>query len=101
MPAGNAALELLTDRNKLATAVGGVTALFLGIYGAREATRVAGRTIDRWLGTPKLVRETSRFNVWDPKTWGSGSSRAKTFDKVRDQGRGGMGGRRAAFATGR
>ncbi len=49
-------MELLTDKAKLLTAVGGVTGLFLGIYGAREATRVAGRTIDRWLGTPRLVR---------------------------------------------
>ena len=48
-------MELLTDHTKLLTALGGVTGLFLGIYGAREATRVAGRTIDRWLGTPKLV----------------------------------------------
>ena len=56
---GNAAVDLLTDRTKLLTAVGGVTGLFLGIFGAREATRVAGRTIDRWLGTPRLVRRSS------------------------------------------
>ena len=35
--------------------MGGFTALFLGIYGARESTRVVGRTVERWLGTPKLV----------------------------------------------
>ncbi len=52
---GTAAQDLLTDRTKLATAVGGFTALFLGIYGARESTRVVGRTVERWLGTPKLV----------------------------------------------
>ena len=44
------------------------------------------------------VRETSRFNIWDTKTWGSFSSRAKSFEEVsgvwqyRRQG----GGRRAA-----
>eukprot|EP00983_Pelagomonas_calceolata_P080950 1155359-Pelagomonas_calceolata.AAC.3 len=52
---GTATLELLTDRNKLLTAVGGVTALFLGIYGARESSRVVGSTVERWLGTPSLV----------------------------------------------
>ena len=52
---GNAAMELLTDRTKLVTTVGGFTALFLGLYGARESTRVVGRSIEMWLGTPKLV----------------------------------------------
>jgi ATPase family AAA domain-containing protein 3A/B len=80
---GNASLELLADRTKLLTLVGGVTGLFLGIFGAREATRVVGRTIDRWLGTPRLVRETSRFNIWDVKTWGQSSQRAKSFDEVK------------------
>ena len=28
------------------------------------------------------VRETSRFNIWDTKTWGSFSSRAKSFEEV-------------------
>ena len=28
------------------------------------------------------VRETSRFNIWDPKTWTS-QYRAKTYDEVR------------------
>ena len=41
-------MELLTDQKKLLMAVGGMTGLFLGIYGARESTRVIGRTIDRW-----------------------------------------------------
>lgn len=57
---GSAAKELLTDRDKLITAVGGVSLLALGVYSAREGTRVAGKTFERWFGTPKLVRETSR-----------------------------------------
>jgi len=73
---GTATLELLTDRNKLLTAVGGVTALFLGIYGARESSRVVGSTVERWLGTPSLVRETSRFSLWKPKTWSQGGGAA-------------------------
>lgn len=57
---GSAAKELLTDQNKLISAVGGVSLLALGVYSAREGTRVAGKAFERWFGTPKLVRETSR-----------------------------------------
>ncbi len=57
---GSAAAELLTDRDKLLMLVAGGSALALGVYGAREGARVAGRAAERWLGTPKLVRETSR-----------------------------------------
>jgi ATPase family AAA domain-containing protein 3A/B len=54
---GRAAVDLLSDTNKLATTVAALTALAAGIYGSREATRVVGRVVERWLGTPKLVRE--------------------------------------------
>lgn len=57
---GAAAVSLLTDTNKLVMLVAGGSALALGVYGAREGARVAGRAAERWLGTPKLVRETSR-----------------------------------------
>lgn len=57
---GSAVTSLLTDRDKLLTAVGGLSLLALGVYSAREGTRVAGKAFDRWFGTPKLVRETSR-----------------------------------------
>lgn len=30
-------------------------AQFLGLYGAREAARVGGGAVERWLGTPRLV----------------------------------------------
>lgn len=52
---GAAAVDLLTDRNKLLTVVAGATALALGVYGAKEGARVTGRTVERWLGTPRLV----------------------------------------------
>eukprot|EP00798_Chlamydomonas_sp_ICE-L_P020713 gene20713-27525_t len=78
----NAARDIVTDQTKMMAAVGGLTALAVGIYGARESTRVIGRTVDRWLGTPRLVRETSRFNIWDTKTWTS-AYRAKTYDEVK------------------
>ncbi|GIL58833.1 hypothetical protein Vafri_13806 [Volvox africanus] len=74
---GNAALELVTDTNKLLTAVGGTTLLFLGIYATRETTRVVGRTVESWLGTPRLIRETSRFSLWNPKSWSLGPTKTK------------------------
>ena len=61
---GSAASALLSDRAKLSAAVAGLSALALGVYGAREGTRVAARALDRWLGTPSLVRETSRSGLW-------------------------------------
>ncbi|CAE7531095.1 atad3-a [Symbiodinium natans] len=55
---------LLEDRSKMTVLVGGLTALALGVYGARAATGVAGNLIERRLMRPPLVRETSRM------TWG-------------------------------
>lgn len=53
---GAGAVALLTDTTKLTTAVAGFTLLALGLYSTREGVRVAGRTFDRWFGTPSLVR---------------------------------------------
>ena len=47
--------DLLTDRAKLGAALAGLTLLALGVYSTREGVRVAGRTFDRWFGTPRLV----------------------------------------------
>jgi ATPase family AAA domain-containing protein 3A/B len=52
---GAAAMSVITDTNKLMVVVGGASALALGVYGARESTRVVGKAAERWLGTPKLV----------------------------------------------
>ena len=57
---GSAGKELLTDSGKLISLVGGLSLLALGIYTSREGTRVAAKAFERWFGTPKLVRETSR-----------------------------------------
>eukprot|EP00775_Hariotina_reticulata_P009234 gene9234-9399_t len=65
---GAAAVDLLTDRDKLLMLVAGGTALALGVYGAREGVRVAGKTAEMWLGTPKLVRETSRRTIQSPSS---------------------------------
>lgn len=51
--------ELLTDRNKLFMSVGGVTALAAGVYMTREGARVSWGYINRILGQPSLIRESS------------------------------------------
>ncbi|GAB2264956.1 hypothetical protein Dimus_000027 [Dionaea muscipula] len=51
---------ILTDQNKLVVAVGGVTALAAGIYTTREGARVIWSYVDRILGQPSLIRESSR-----------------------------------------
>ncbi|KAJ8443683.1 hypothetical protein Cgig2_019665 [Carnegiea gigantea] len=51
--------ELLTDRNKLFMTVGGVTALAAGVYMTREGARVSWGYINRILGQPSLIRESS------------------------------------------
>lgn len=44
---GTGTLALLTDREKLGTALAGLTVLALGVYSAREGTRVAGQVFSR------------------------------------------------------
>ncbi|KAL9671777.1 hypothetical protein QQ045_009350 [Rhodiola kirilowii] len=50
---------LLTDRSKLIMTVGGATALAAGIYTTREGSRVTWGYINRILGQPSLIRESS------------------------------------------
>ncbi|CAO2047802.1 unnamed protein product [Urochloa humidicola] len=50
---------LLTDRSKLIMGIGGVTALAAGVYTTREGARVTWGYINRILGQPSLIRESS------------------------------------------
>ncbi|XWS29290.1 hypothetical protein CRYUN_Cryun24cG0015800 [Craigia yunnanensis] len=50
---------LLTDRNKLVMTIGGATALAAGVYTTREGSRVTWGYINRILGQPSLIRESS------------------------------------------
>ncbi|KAJ0753837.1 putative ATPase family AAA domain-containing protein [Helianthus annuus] len=50
---------LLTDRSKLVMTVGGVTALAAGVYTTREGARVMWGYVNRILGQPSLIRESS------------------------------------------
>ncbi|XP_010261604.1 PREDICTED: ATPase family AAA domain-containing protein 3-B [Nelumbo nucifera] len=57
---GGGLRAILTDQNKLVVTVGGVTALAAGIYTTREGARVVWGYVDRILGQPSLIRESSR-----------------------------------------
>ncbi|KAM3243150.1 hypothetical protein ACQJBY_055236 [Aegilops geniculata] len=50
---------LLTDRSKLVMGIGGVTALAAGVYTTREGARVTWGYVNRILGQPSLIRESS------------------------------------------
>ncbi|XVF62044.1 hypothetical protein PTKIN_Ptkin08bG0185500 [Pterospermum kingtungense] len=50
---------LFTDRNKLFMTIGGATALAAGVYTTREGARVTWGYINRILGQPSLIRESS------------------------------------------
>ncbi|XP_057770042.1 uncharacterized protein LOC130989901 [Salvia miltiorrhiza] len=50
---------LLTDRSRLAMTVGGATALAAGVYTTREGARVMWGYVNRILGQPSLIRESS------------------------------------------
>ena len=45
---GAGTFALLTDKERLGTAVAGLTVLALGVYSAREGTRVAGQVFSRY-----------------------------------------------------
>ncbi|KAG9137642.1 hypothetical protein Leryth_011377 [Lithospermum erythrorhizon] len=57
---GGGVKAIMTDQNKLVVAVGGVTALAAGIYTTREGAKVIWSYVDRILGQPSLIRESSR-----------------------------------------
>ncbi|CDF36946.1 unnamed protein product [Chondrus crispus] len=53
--------SFVSDREKVTTAVGGLSLAALGIYSARAGATVMGGYIGARLGKPSLVRETSRI----------------------------------------
>ncbi|XP_042505998.1 ATPase family AAA domain-containing protein 3-like [Macadamia integrifolia] len=57
---GGGLRAILTDQNKLVVAVGGVTALAAGVFTTREGAKVIWGYVDRILGQPSLIRESSR-----------------------------------------
>ncbi|XP_057462152.1 uncharacterized protein LOC130752401 [Actinidia eriantha] len=79
---GGGLRAILTDQNKLVVAVGGVTALAAGIYTTREGARVLWSYVDRILGQPSLIRESSRGKYpWSGLFSRSISSLSRNADK--------------------
>jgi ATPase family AAA domain-containing protein 3A/B len=81
---GSGMTALYEDRGKSTALVAGITALALGVYSARASVRVASTLIERNLGRPPLVRETSRWTFrpnisWLP--WARGES-PSIFEKI-------------------
>eukprot|EP00747_Dinoflagellata_sp_TGD_P181508 gnl/TRDRNA2_/TRDRNA2_35371_c0_seq1.p1 gnl/TRDRNA2_/TRDRNA2_35371_c0~~gnl/TRDRNA2_/TRDRNA2_35371_c0_seq1.p1 ORF type:complete len:563 (-),score=118.38 gnl/TRDRNA2_/TRDRNA2_35371_c0_seq1:45-1733(-) len=60
------AMALYDDRTKAITLVAGLTALALGVHTAKNVVRVTASVLERNLGRPPLVRETSRWS-WRPQ----------------------------------
>lgn len=57
----NALLQLLADPDRLTALVVALSAIFVGMYAARELSRVVAERLKEWLyQKPALVRETSR-----------------------------------------
>ena len=61
---GTGTLALLTDKERLGTAVAGLTVLALGVYSAREGTRVAGQVFSRYAAIFPAVRLYSSETFW-------------------------------------
>lgn len=55
---------ILSEPKMFATLVGGVAAASLSIYASRESIRIAGKQLEKYLGQPPLIRESSRSSAW-------------------------------------
>lgn len=78
------AKALYEDPAKGVALVAGLSALAMGVYGARAGVKVASAVLERNLGRPPLVRETSRWS-WRPKlaTWPfGGKDGPKIFESI-------------------
>ncbi|GAA0172025.1 hypothetical protein LIER_25934 [Lithospermum erythrorhizon] len=72
---------LLNDRSKLVMSVGGVTALAAGVYTTREGARVTWGYINRILGQPSLIRESSMSKFpWSRNKYSSFSTLARAAE---------------------
>ena len=59
---------LLADKARMTSLGLGLTGVALGVYAARQTARVVGNAVERSLGKPPLIRETSR-RVWLTSPW--------------------------------
>ncbi len=63
--------SILNDKDRLAMFVGSATALAAGVYASREGARFGFRQLEKYIGQPSLIRETSRGSFWKPKSTSS------------------------------
>ena len=61
---GRGANALLNSPDQLTRVVSTLVALALGVFLSRETARVVGKQVEKYLGKPRLVRETSRTSPW-------------------------------------
>ena len=60
--------SILNDKDRLAMFVGSATALAAGVYASREGARFGFRQLEKYIGQPSLIRETSRGSFWKPQS---------------------------------
>jgi ATPase family AAA domain-containing protein 3A/B len=65
---GSGFSSLMADKARLTALVMGTTGIFFGLFAAKQGTRVAATLVERALGKPPLVRETSRW-TFSPTRW--------------------------------
>ena len=62
---GSGAEAFLKDWDKVTAAAAGISLLALGVYTAKRGTGVIASYVSARLGKPSLVRDTSRFSVFE------------------------------------
>jgi ATPase family AAA domain-containing protein 3A/B len=65
---GSGFTNLMADKQRLTALVLATTGIFAGLFAAKQGSRVAATLIERSLGKPPLVRETSRW-TFSPSRW--------------------------------
>ena len=70
---GGGVSALLQDKDRLTMFVGSATALAAGVYASREGARFGFRQLEKYIGQPSLIRETSRGSFWKPKPASTGA----------------------------
>mgnify|MGYP001983103669 FL=1 len=68
--------SILGDRDRMMMFVGSATALAAGVYASREGARFGFRQLEKYIGQPSLIRETSRGSFWKPKPAAAASTAA-------------------------
>ena len=68
---GKGATELLSNPQQITMLVGGLSILAAGVYSSREGAKFGFKQLEKYLGQPSLIRETSRGSFWSPKSAGA------------------------------